>query len=369
MRDDYSYSADLLDYFEQPVFLAVNGRITDCNLAAKQDLVMEGMELEDYIQPEDWSFYEAHTSQEPLYLHVLLAGKPCSAIMLTEPQGQLFIVTQQKEQSLQLPPSMLTGVNHALRAPMTNLMNCAESVARELRDTEDPETRQKVMSLRRELYRLMHLACGVSDMIGVLTDDFRVVRERMDLSSFLKDVCTRAEPLCECVDVELECDVPAEAVTAWIDQQKLERAILNAVCNALKFRRKEDARITVQMQTDEEQNWADIRISDNGEGIRPGELTDIYRRYLRGRQLSDPRWGLGFGLPMLLQTARFHNGSAAVESSPENGTTVHIRLPLDTPSPYDTRLGSPNVNFDYTGGFRHELVELADALPGEAFLD
>lgn len=76
-----------------------------------------------------------------------------------------------------------------------------------------------------------------------------------------------------------------------------------------------------------------------------------------------PVHGLGLGLPLCRRIAQGHGGSLVVSSRQGEGTAVTVRLP-------DRRSGVTLVRqplFHYAGGFNPVLVELADALPVQAF--
>ena len=73
--------------------------------------------------------------------------------------------------------------------------------------------------------------------------------------------------------------------------------------------------------------------------------------------------GVGLGLPLAHQIARLHGGQLLLNSREGQGTTATIALPMVR------ALGTLGENIeDYAGGFQRVLLELADALPDEAFL-
>ena len=56
-----------------------------------------------------------------------------------------------------------------------------------------------------------------------------------------------------------------------------------------------------------------------------------------------------------------------MQAQPGEGTAVIVSLPLEPPEVRDVQLASPMMDMDYAGGYRHELVELADVLPLDVF--
>ena len=76
-------------------------------------------------------------------------------------------------------------------------------------------------------------------------------------------------------------------------------------------------------------------------------------------------WGAGFGLPLVQHIVQLHGGAMMIGSPGSGGSVVVFSLPLGEPDAQTVK--SPVAGMDYAGGFRHELVELADVLPLEVF--
>ena len=107
-----------------------------------------------------------------------------------------------------------------------------------------------------------------------------------------------------------------------------------------------------------------ISLSDNGEGICPEVLGNLFDRRT-DRPFGDSRWGLGYGLQMVRKIARLHNGTMMVSLNEDQvGTCVVFSVSLE---PVKLNLHSPNLHYDYCGGLNHALVELSDVLGKELY--
>ena len=89
--------------------------------------------------------------------------------------------------------------------------------------------------------------------------------------------------------------------------------------------------------------------------LRTWHLRPVTPEYLTG--------GLGIGLPVVHQVMKLHGGQMLLDSKEGAGTTVTLALPAERTS---TELHEPTI--EYHGGFQRALVELAGALPAEAYL-
>ena len=68
-----------------------------------------------------------------------------------------------------------------------------------------------------------------------------------------------------------------------------------------------------------------MRVADTGHGISPEQMGKIFDPYFTTKQGKS---GTGLGLYITKKVVEDHNGSIKVDSTPEVGTTITIRLPL-----------------------------------------
>ena len=75
----------------------------------------------------------------------------------------------------------------------------------------------------------------------------------------------------------------------------------------------------------------------------------------------------GFGVAIARAIARSHGGTRIAGAGDEGGTTAAMSLSLQTQDRKTQELHAATTKFDYTGGFRQELIELSDVLPASVF--
>ena len=106
-----------------------------------------------------------------------------------------------------------------------------------------------------------------------------------------------------------------------------------------------------------------IKVTDNGRGIPPEQQDMLRTWHLRPVTPEYLTGGLGIGLPVVHQVMKLHGGQMLLDSKEGAGTTVTLALPAERTSAV---LHEPAI--EYHGGFQRALVELAGALPAEAYL-
>jgi signal transduction histidine kinase len=114
-------------------------------------------------------------------------------------------------------------------------------------------------------------------------------------------------------------------LVGWWDRGLLERVLSNLFSNALKYSPAErDVLVTVQCVDD----CAVLRVSDQGVGIPPAEVGQVFEPGFRASNVLTRFPGAGIGLAGVHQIVSEHGGTITVESELGTGTTVTVCLPI-----------------------------------------
>ena len=117
------------------------------------------------------------------------------------------------------------------------------------------------------------------------------------------------------------------------DPARLERVVSNLVSNALKYSPDGgDIVLLLFQESDSTGNWAVLQVRDQGVGIPPDELPQVFDRFYRGSNVIGRIEGTGLGLASARQIVEQHGGSISVDSQLGLGTTFTVRLPLEEAS-------------------------------------
>jgi len=158
----------------------------------------------------------------------------------------------------------------------------------------------------------------------------------------------------------IEIRLPEDPI--WITGNKI--SIVSLICNlvddcfsyATKFKGK-DGKVVVELKG--ESGTAVITTSDNGEGILPEQLKEIWEPFHATK-------GTGIGLTESRLVAKDHGGTIEVESEVGKGTTFTVRLPIDHSSAESTPSATDGLE---TLPGRSPQVRQLPNLEGETFPD
>ena len=124
------------------------------------------------------------------------------------------------------------------------------------------------------------------------------------------------------------------ALAAEIDPRLVKQALLNLLLNALQHTpaegrvtlRCESAVLPKQEPTDPARPGVALRVVDTGEGMDEATMAKVLQPYFSRR-----RGGTGLGLAVTRRIAEAHSGHIEVQSTPGEGSTFSLLLPLQAP--------------------------------------
>ena len=109
------------------------------------------------------------------------------------------------------------------------------------------------------------------------------------------------------------------------DAASLERAFTNIVGNAIKYS-PEDTTIAIMLVGNNGQ--AKLTVDDQGVGIDPGMLGQLFTRFKRDSTTAADHQGIGLGLALVSQVVGLHSGRVWASNLPV-GTRITLTLPLE----------------------------------------
>jgi two-component system phosphate regulon sensor histidine kinase PhoR len=174
----------------------------------------------------------------------------------------------------------------------------------------------------------MHnLIDDILELSAIEAGTVKVEIVELPLRALVGDVLTAVARHAEERRVTLVNEVAPETIV-FADAGRLEQMLTNLVDNAIKFNR-EGGRVTVSHGRAARDR---VTVTDTGEGITPEHVRRIFERFYRvDRARSRELGGTGLGLAIVKHLARAHGGEVGVHSTPGEGSTFFIELPVPEP--------------------------------------
>src|SRR5262249_40158037 len=163
----------------------------------------------------------------------------------------------------------------------------------------------------------------VMDMLNYSKERVPAV-EPTDLNGVVKDICELLAPRARELNVKLDMNLVENLPIVQADPEGIHRALLNIVGNAIDaVEDRPDPQVTVGTRLAEE-GWVRIVVLDNGAGIKPEQINEIFKPFVSSKGSR----GTGLGLPVSRKILREHGGDILVQSQLNVGSKFVLKLPI-----------------------------------------
>jgi signal transduction histidine kinase len=227
----------------------------------------------------------------------------------------------ERSQSIQLGDALLTGVTNDLREPLAATRLEARSLRQDLTSSYYLDS---VDAIERSAIRMTSWIDDVADVASAQNgQDPPLILVQADLVQLVRDAIVEYH---NARRHRLVLDARAPSIAGQFDAPRMERALDNLVGNAIKY---SPAGGDIRLEVSAGVDWAKVVIRDQGIGIPPQDLPHVFEPFRRGGNVVGRIRGKGIGLANARHIVEQHGGALSVESTPGQGSTFFLRLPLE----------------------------------------
>ena len=217
-----------------------------------------------------------------------------------------------------------SNISHEFRTPLTLILGPISQLRKNIDDTLHPT----LNTMERNGKRLLKLINQLLDLSKIESGNMGLKTTFLDVVPLVKGWVMSFNSMAEAKEVKLQLNIAQDSYFLYVDRGKLEEAIINLMSNALKYTPK-GGQITVSANTESNDGFLSITVTDSGSGIPQQELQHIFNRfYQASNSKNEDVTGTGIGLALVKELVELHKGSVHVSSELGKGTTFEILLPL-----------------------------------------
>ena len=243
---------------------------------------------------------------------------------LTRLSRELEIAKEKAEETSALKSRFVATISHEIRTPLAGILGSLDL----LQDEMLPEGAGALVGMAHDSGQtLQTLLNDVIDFARSEAGTLQVEPTAFSIKELVVSLQNFWFPHMQAKGAALEIDVADDTEKAyWGDPARIRQVLNNFLSNALKYA---PGRIVLRIAPIQSEKAIRFSVTDFGKGLSPEDQAQLFTEFTRvgshKRQIGD---GAGLGLAICRQMAELMDGETGVESTPGDGATFWLQLPL-----------------------------------------
>jgi signal transduction histidine kinase len=231
------------------------------------------------------------------------------------------------EEANRAKTDFLSAMSHELRTPLNAIAGYVELLELGIRGPVTPAQAADLARIGHAQRVLLGLINDVLNFARLEAGRLELRDDRVPLAGVLEALDALVRPQVAARGLVYECRVDDAAPAVCGDADRIQQILLNLVSNAIKFT---DPGGRVEVRVGTHSGQAAVRVQDTGRGIPPDKLEEIFDPFVQvdRHRTEQSQQGVGLGLAISRDLARSMAGDLTAESTPGEGSTFTLLLPL-----------------------------------------
>ncbi|MFZ5353960.1 MAG: two-component system histidine kinase PnpS [Bacillota bacterium] len=232
-------------------------------------------------------------------------------------------VTEQEKLD-KMRKEFVANVSHELRTPLTTIKSYTETLLDGALENKE-YTVNFLKVINSESDRMTRLVKDLLQLSKLDYDNVQWNMKKINLSAILKECIYKMDISAKQKNQQLNYEAETEYMEIVGDKDRIEQVIINIISNAIKYTPDNGS---IEVKAAREQDYAVIKVIDNGIGIPKEDIPRLFERFYRvDKARSRAMGGTGLGLSIAKQIVEAHKGYIKIDSEYGKGTQVTIGLP------------------------------------------
>jgi signal transduction histidine kinase/DNA-binding response OmpR family regulator len=237
---------------------------------------------------------------------------------------------RESEKANRLKDEFLAILSHELRTPLNAITGWAHMLQT---GGLDRETQIKaVETINRNALLQARLISDLLDVSRIVSGKLRLELRTVHLPAIIQSALDTLRPTAEAKQIEVEVLLSCDPGPVRGDAARLQQVVWNLLSNAAKCAPREGH---ILISLDKVNSHAELVVQDDGPGIRPDFLPQIFEPFRQGDASSArTHQGLGLGLAIVRNLLQLHGGAVeAMNREDRTGAMFKVILPLSVAVP------------------------------------
>lgn len=240
----------------------------------------------------------------------------------------IFIYLHKKKRDLEeAKMQFLINATHDIRSPLTLIMEPLKKLKERLGNAE--EYHEDIDTMDRNAQRLLTLVNQILDKRRLDKHQMNLSCRETNLVEFSQGLVSLFTYNANLRGINIRLEMPETPVNAWIDRNKLDKAIANLLSNAFKYT-PNGGEIIFRIEKQDKKVL--LYVIDSGKGLgKNDDAKTLFERFYQGKNSADMHLGgSGIGLNLCRSIVRLHGGDVYAHNREDgkSGACFIIELPL-----------------------------------------
>lgn len=226
------------------------------------------------------------------------------------------------EEVNQMKSEFVSNISHELRTPLASIVGFSETIASDPNMPVEMRNEFNLIILN-EGKRLAKLINDVLDLSRMETGRIAINKSKVNIIKLIQRMINNNRGLIDAKNLSLTTELPSDEIIIEVDEERLLQALDSLMDNSIKFTN-EGGRIKVILNNLYRE--VEIVITDTGIGIPAKDIPFLFQKFYKVNRPDSDIPGAGMGLVFVKQIVDLHKGLINIQSEPNKGTSVLIKL-------------------------------------------
>ena len=244
-------------------------------------------------------------------------------------EKELALAKESAEASDRAKSNFLATVSFEFRTPLTTINGYSNTLLAEVNENGPRNLAGYIERINTASQHMLAIVNRLVDLTKIEMGTMPLQLRVFDFSGVVQEAVHAMQPIADKNHNTIRVTRP-DALGMHADKDKVQQIVFTLLDNACKYTHQGEIRVTVERESSEHSDWVNLAIQDNGQGISPRHLENLFEPFTQANSSHVRDFG-GTGLSLALgqRYCKMMHGTISVKSEQGVGATFVVRLPVN----------------------------------------